>query len=395
MSPDWLAALVCASLASYLAHSTLLLGAAWILTRRLPPRFDRMAELAWRLALGLPVVTAVLGRLAPARATALNGSSLQYAPPAMTVAAVPIFVWYFIAVLWIAGAIVGITQLAMMYRSLRRTIARRTTIAPQQFGALASLRGMESTRLSVVADLSVPLALRNEICLPAWVVDGMDLDEYRAVIAHELAHVRRGDAIWRPLAAIVTRIFFVQPLNWVASARLRELSECICDEEAIEATESALPLASALEAVAVRNSRRSPHMVLVPAMDAGKSFTLKRVVRILSSSPRVRLRGSTAWLRTLGVAAVIVGAVVAPRLVVPATAFQRYTINAVDPAGHFTLTVERGRVVAGTLGGRSLAPAQVNQRGSLVTIVDRAGEPLSLRITPQGGISWKARKSAD
>jgi hypothetical protein len=251
--------------------------------------------------------------------------------------------------------------------------------------------GSKSNRISVVDALSVPLALTNEVCLPRWVAERMEPDEFRAVVAHELAHVKRRDAVWRRAAAIVCRAFFFQPLNWLAAARLRELSECICDEEAIDMTRSTLPLASALERVASRRSHRPAHLVLVPAMDAGQSFIVRRVMRILSNtypSQRHIGRGLRAGLLLV----VVVAFLAAPRLSLPEIAFLRYTINAQDPVGRFTLTVDKGRVIGGTVGAHVLQPQEVIQRGTSLRIVDPAAGEFSLHLTPSGGISWSARK---
>jgi beta-lactamase regulating signal transducer with metallopeptidase domain len=391
MSVEHFAALICAWLASYFVRSTLLLGTAWVVTRPLSSRFDRLAEIIWRLALGLPVLSAI-GELLPHSAARLMGAPpLEFTPPAMTVAAVSSSVWLIVAALWIAGASLGVVRLGLLQRSLRRAIAHRSPVDAGRAIALEGQRGPSSTQISVVDGLSVPLALTNEICLPLWVVERMDRDEYRAVVAHELAHVRRRDAVWRPLTSLVTRIFFFQPLNWLAGERLRELSECICDADAIAATKSTLALATALEAVAVRNARRERHLSLAPAMDAGKSFTLRRVLRILSSSgdgPIQIPRSITALAGAVGVAA----AMLAPSVTLPAIAFLRYTINAQDPAGRFTLTVERGRVVGATISGRIISPRQVRQDGPAVKIAEPARGVFSLTLTPAGGIRWDARR---
>ena len=393
MPVEYFAALVCTWLAAYLAHSTLMLGAAWVVTRRIPSRFDRVVELVWRLALGVPVVTALAQQFTflPGR-TVVGSVQLQFAPDALSVSAIPRVVWLAASVVWMAGAMLGLAQLAFLQRSLHAALKRRTTMPIRGITSHEPLCEYDSIRISVVDDLSVPLALTNEICLPVWVVEKMDEEELRAVIAHEAAHVRRRDAMWRPLIAAVARVFFFQPLNWVASARLRELSECICDEQAIEATNSSLPLASALERVAVRSARLPAHLSLVPAMESGRSFALRRVMRILSTSHSRPVGGSARALTAAVLVLGIAGFALAPRVSVPSTAFMRYTINAADDAGRFTLTVDKGKVVGATISGRALQTDQVIQRGRSVRIAAPSGI-FSLQLTPSGGIRWASRKS--
>ena len=395
MSVEHAAALVCAWLATYFIHSTLLLGGAWIATVKLPPCWDRISESIWRAALGLPIVTALAQQLFSA---SLNiGSAtvggIGYTPQPLTTSQVPEPVWIGVAIIWIVGAALGLGQLYVCHRALRFQIENKTPLLSHWLDLLAPIDGIKRTRVSLVQDLAIPFALSGEICLPAWVVDRLNAEELRAVVAHEAAHVRRHDAFWRSASSVIVRSLFFQPLNWIAGDKLRELSECICDDEAVAATKSPIPLAAALETVATRVQRRRVHLAYAPAMGAPVSLTLRRVGRILSNSPDARRRVEVRRLPLAGalVTAAALAVLFAPRVTLPSLAFLRYTINAEDPAGPFTLTVEKGRVVGASIAGRQLQPRQVRQNGPSLELVDRASV-LSLRMTPEGGIRWNARK---
>src|SRR2546423_112334 len=390
MSVEHVAALICAWLISYFAHSTLLIAATWVAARKIPARLDRLSEVVWRLALVVPVATALAQPFLGFSAREVGSAALEYAPTAMTVSAVPSSLWLLASAVWIAVAVTGLTQLWLLHRSLGHMLAGRGFLCGSRRASITSIVG-ESIRVSVVDALPVPLALTTEICLPRWVAQRMEPDEFRAVVAHEAAHVKRRDAVWRRAAAIVCRVFFFQPLNWLTAARLRELSECICDEEAIGMTRSTLPLASALERVASRRLRTPAQLALVPAMDAGQSFTVHRVMRILSTSQLPQRHVGAAPRSALVLALSAVGFVVAPKLSLPEIAFQRYTINAEDPAGRFTPTVDKGRVIGGPSGGRALDRRQFIQHRRPLRRVDPAGD-FSLHLTPTRGLSWKARK---
>ena len=84
--------------------------------------------------------------------------------------------------------------------------------------------------LSTVALVGV---LRPKIVFPARLWERVTRDELQAVLAHELAHVRRRDN----LAAIFTRVvrcaFWFHPLLWLAEAQLQCERECACDDDAI------------------------------------------------------------------------------------------------------------------------------------------------------------------
>jgi len=391
------AAVICIWLATYFLHSTLLMLAAWIATRRVPSRLDALAELIWRAALILPAATALAQQLSTSVIVpdATGFGAITYVPQALAASRVPDTVWIGAATLWMLGAFLGLARLFVMRRDLLRCIAERSPLPRLHARELQSLPGVRSANISLVSGLSIPLALAREICLPAWMIHQMSAPELRAVVAHELAHVRRGDARWRPMTAVIARVFFFQPLNWMAASRLRELSECICDDEAIAATSSSISLATALAAVATRATRHSAQMALAPAMGARESLTLRRVTRILSDTrphPSRPVEISKARQAAVVLVVAAVAIVFAPRVTLPALSFQRYTITANDPAGRFTLTVEKGRVVGATIAGRALAAQQVIQRGATLELVDENARVLSLRMTPQGGIRWSPRQ---
>ena len=393
MDVERTAALVCAWLATYFVHSTLLLGAAWLTTRKLPTRLDGLSEMVWRGALVLPVVTTVVqGLFSPGGGLGQAPiGAVEYTPQPLAVTLVPAWMWIGGATVWIVGALAGLGQLYVCHRRLQRQIAGRTTL-PQEIRSVVAPVLDYDVRVSLVHGLAIPFALTREICLPEWLADRMDGAELRAVVAHELAHVRRRDAFWRIATAALRRCFFFQPLNWIAFARLRELSECICDDEAVAATKSAVPLAAALETVARRAHRHRALFTLAPAMGAPVSLTVRRIGRILSApvaAPRVRVgRARQASALVIAASAAVL---FAPRVRLPVIAFMRYTINGEDPAGPFTVILQNGRVVSATVAGRTLLPQQVRQSGSTVRLLDRSGV-LSLQMTPGGGIKWDPRK---
>jgi len=401
MGVERAAALICGWLATYFIHSTLLLGVTWVSTRRLPSRFDSLSELIWRGALVLPIVTALTQSVFPSirLLEPANVGGIEYSPQPLTIMHVPSWVWIGGATLWLLGALAGLGQLIACHRRLRRQIADRTTLPGEVWRVIRPLIATDDVRVSVVHDLAIPFALMREICLPSWLPDRMSHAELRAVVAHELSHVRRRDAFWRIVTAAVRRAFFFQPLNWVAVTRLRELSECICDDEAIAATSSPVPLASALERVASRAIKDRAGLTLAPGMGGGGgggapvSFTVKRIGRILSmQTVPQRVRVALPQQIVALIFAAMVAVFYAPRVTLPVIGFLRYTIDAQDPAGHFTVTLEKGRVVGATIAGRALEQQEVRQNGASIQLLDRSGV-LSLRMTPAGGIRWDARKS--
>ena len=394
MSVDSAATTLVSWLATYAVHSTIIFGAAWLATAWLTERFDAGREMVWKSALALSVISPALQIFLYSRDAMLElpvptvslDQTLVY--PAGVELSWPLL----LATVWIAGALIGLAQLAKTHYDFRDFIADRRALSTAERRSLLPAEE-SSARISVARNLIVPVALSNEVCLPEWALQSLSPGELRTVIAHERAHVQRRDTAWRWAAAVATRIFFFQPLNRVASARLRELAECLCDEAAVLRTGNAVALASALGATAPRVARGYRLEVLAPSFASSESLTLRRVRRMLSTPTAGT--GTPAPSRllacTASTAALTLLTAFAPRVEPTLAPLGPYTVQAHDPAGPFTLTIHRGRVVSATIAGNPVPASGVRQRGLELELAQQGTSPFSLKLTPQGGIVWKAR----
>ena len=67
------------------------------------------------------------------------------------------------------------------------------------------------------------------VVIPASLIDEMDASEWRWVLAHELAHVRRRDYLVRWLEWLACVWFWWNPVVWWAQRNLRQAEEICCD----------------------------------------------------------------------------------------------------------------------------------------------------------------------
>jgi Zn-dependent protease with chaperone function len=88
--------------------------------------------------------------------------------------------------------------------------------------------------------------LRPLILLPAATLLGLTADQLEAVLAHELAHVRRYDYLVNILQMLVETLFFYHPAVWWISARIRHERELCCDDIAVRYCGDAVCYARAL-----------------------------------------------------------------------------------------------------------------------------------------------------
>ena len=123
-----------------------------------------------------------------------------------------------------------------------------------------SVRILESLRVDVPSAIG---ALRPVILLPAGIATGMTTEQLDALLAHELAHVRRRDFLLDLLQVAAETLLFYHPAVWWVSHRSRR-AENACDDLAVEATGDAGRYARALVALEqnrpprVRRARRGP-----------------------------------------------------------------------------------------------------------------------------------------
>ncbi len=125
-----------------------------------------------------------------------------------------------------------------------------------------------------------PVAIgNNEICVPRGMFDALRREAARAVLAHEVAHLRRRDSVWGTFAQVMDRLFFLQPLQGLASRRIRETAEFLADDHAVRSTGDPSHLVDALTSFA-RSTRQG---VALPGFVPG-SLLVRRVARVLAGS---------------------------------------------------------------------------------------------------------------
>ena len=82
--------------------------------------------------------------------------------------------------------------------------------------------------------------------LPAALLARMPAGLLEALLAHELAHIRRHDYLVNLLQAVVEALLFYHPVVWWLSRRIRHERELIADDLAAEALGDRRSLALAL-----------------------------------------------------------------------------------------------------------------------------------------------------
>lgn len=157
-------------------------------------------------------------------------------------------------------------------------------------------RRVEVLASSLVGSPIVVGCFRSVILVPASFVANLPIAQLEAILAHELAHVRRYDFLVNLLQTLVETFFFYHPAVWWLSDRIRVERENCCDDLVVAVLNNKVEYGRAL--LAVEKYRRLAATSL--ALSASGGSLLARVKRLLADASCNPQRGSFAWI-TLGV----------------------------------------------------------------------------------------------
>ena len=155
--------------------------------------------------------------------------------------------------LWSAGVFVFALRLAWASghaSSLRRRGVEADSSLQTMIAGLADRLGVRrklQVLVSSVTDVpSVVGWVRPVILLPAAVAVGLTPQQLEALLAHELAHIRRHDYFVNILQMVVETVLFYHPAVWWVSSRIRHERELCCDDIAVGSCGNAIAYARAL-----------------------------------------------------------------------------------------------------------------------------------------------------
>jgi beta-lactamase regulating signal transducer with metallopeptidase domain len=222
----------------------------------------------------------------------------------------------FIAAAWLMGVAVFSGRLARScfeVRTLR--LKSHEAVEPGWIERLADLRcRLEITRPVLLLKstlVQVPTVIgwfRPVILLPIATITGLSPEQLDAILAHELAHVRRHDYLVNAVQCAVETLFFYHPIVWWISRCIREERELCCDDLVIKVCGDRIIYARAL--ATLEESRAG---LLEIAFAANGGSLLNRIRRLLGApqeGPVTAAQTAGFALLALGVACLAAGAYV-------------------------------------------------------------------------------------
>jgi beta-lactamase regulating signal transducer with metallopeptidase domain len=155
--------------------------------------------------------------------------------------------------IWFAGVFAFAFRLVWSYKDIARLRREGSPAAQSLIDTVHRL----ARRMKVDRPVSVLISeridapgvvgwLRPAILMPAATLLNLGPDQLQAILAHELAHIRRHDYLINLLQALAETLFFYQPAIWWVSSQIRLERELCCDDVAVEVCGDAVAYARAL-----------------------------------------------------------------------------------------------------------------------------------------------------
>ena len=216
---------------------------------------------------------------------------------------------------WLSGVAILTLRLVAGWLWVQRLRSHSTAAAPPAWEHIAAwlskrLHIARPIRLLESALVEVPTVigwLRPVVLLPASAMTGMGTQQLEAILAHELAHIRRHDYLVNLLQTLVETLLFYHPAVWWLSRRIRVERENCCDDLAVSLCGDPYAYAKAL--ADLEELRADSSRLVLAATGGSLIYRVRRLIGTPSHAGRGPgwLAGSTAVLLIAGMAAGAVG----------------------------------------------------------------------------------------
>jgi len=286
--------------------------ALWFVLLLLPKRHAHARHAASCTALLLmafaPLLTFVLVYQQPTAAPVdmplgVDWQSMDRPPSIAEIVIVAVFAGWCVGVLLmtsrLAGGLWRIHKIIHQHaQHIDDAISSRFVHMAEAMGISRKVHWMQSHLVDVPMTVGW---LRPVILIPCSVLSSLPPLQLEAIIAHELAHIRRYDYAVNLLQSVLEALLFYHPCVYWVSNRIRAERECCCDDAAIALGHDPLIYARALTEL---EAARSPNPLPALASTGGPLMT--RIKRIVQSTPTPRDK-----TRTLLAPVLVLGAVTA------------------------------------------------------------------------------------
>ncbi len=129
--------------------------------------------------------------------------------------------------------------------------------------------------------INVPSVLgyfKPMILLPVSALTHIPVEQLEAIVAHELAHIKRHDWLVNIFQSVIEALYFYHPAVWYIQSTIRKERENCCDDIALKYSDGQLVYVKALASINEISIKQGYPLL---AINSEKNWLLNRVLRIL------------------------------------------------------------------------------------------------------------------
>jgi beta-lactamase regulating signal transducer with metallopeptidase domain len=219
--------------------------------------------------------------------------------------------WIFYGLcLWACGVLCMMIRLGILLADQSRLMRHCLPITDPAIIAVfeeikSALRVPMQIQLVVCSKISIPAVMgffEPVLLLPASILTGIQPEMLKAILAHELAHIRRYDYLINLFQMIIESLLFFNPAVWWINRQIRLEREACCDIAGSTVVGKQTDYAQLLLSwILLSLTPAAPSPQGVPAFSQDKHQTLERARRMLTPGYRPQTHLSwTKWTLVLG-----------------------------------------------------------------------------------------------
>ena len=207
--------------------------------------------------------------------------------------------------LWLGGVALASLRLIWAGRHVR-SVRRSGVAAPGDVLAAVSrlatagrVRRQIAVIVTAMAESPATVGwLQPVVLLPPALLTGLSRPQLEAILAHEVAHIRRHDYLVNLLQMASETLLFYHPAIWLVSRHIRFERELCCDDVAVLTSGNARDYVNALVVVA----RQAVGGAAIGAGGASLPHRVRRLLTVPADSPRAGVGSCAVTLAALAIA---------------------------------------------------------------------------------------------
>ncbi len=210
-----------------------------------------------------------------------------------------------VTIVWLVGVCFLLVRMAggwwhvrRLHRAALATASSQWQTACRRIAYRLGLPAAAHVVESIAVDVPTVIGwIRPAIILPVAALAALTPVQVEAILAHELAHIRRHDYAVNLLQTFAETLLFYHPAVWWMSTRIRTEREHCCDDVAVRVCGDAIGYAQALAELETWRTASRP--MALAATGGSLLDRVRRILRVpMADEPR-----SSSWAATLALSA--------------------------------------------------------------------------------------------